>query len=115
MRIKSFYASSVEGAVALARRELGPEAMLVQSRKAPVEARHLGEYEVVCASVPENEPAKPAQAGLENSVPQDARLSRELAELRKQLDVMGKTITRSAWSGSRGTRRIPRCAICKPA
>ena len=53
MRIKSFYASTVEGAVALARRDLGSEAMLVQSRKTPIEARHLGEYEVVCAIVPE--------------------------------------------------------------
>ena len=55
MRIKSFYASTVEGAVALARREMGAEAMLVESRKAPLEARHLGEYEVVCALVPETE------------------------------------------------------------
>jgi len=103
MRIKSFYASTVEGAVALARRDLGSEAMLVQSRKTPIEARHLGEYEVVCAIMPETETAKPVQAAPEDHVPHDGRLSRELAELRKQLDVMGKTITRSAWSGPRWT------------
>src|ERR1700735_4356077 len=100
MRIKSFYASTVEGAVALARRDLGSEAMLVQSRKSPIESRHLGEYEVVCAIMPETESAKPVQGALEDQV-HDSRLSRELAELRKQLDVMGKTITRSAWSGPR--------------
>src|ERR1035438_5849662 len=96
MRIKSFYASTVEGAVALARREMGAEAMLVESRKAPLEARHLGEYEVVCALVPEAETAKPQAP--EDTGPQDARLAREMAEMRRQLDVMGKTITRSAWS-----------------
>lgn len=104
MRIKSFYAASVEGAVALARRELGPEAMIVQSRKAPLEARHLGEYEVVCAVVPEVAPAAP---GGEYPAAQGARLALELAELRKQLDVMGKTITRSAWSGPRWSSANP--------
>jgi flagellar biosynthesis protein FlhF len=101
MRIKSFYAASVEGAVALARRDLGPEAMLVQSRRAPLEARHLGEYEVVCAVVPETGPAT-APPEAEPPSPTDARLAREIAELRKQLDIMGKTITRTAWSGPRG-------------
>ena len=98
MRIKSFYANTVEAAVALARRELGAEAMLVESRKAPLEARHLGEYEVVCAVVPEAEPAALPQA--EAPAVQDARLAAELAEMRHQLDMMGKTITRSAWSGA---------------
>lgn len=107
MRIKSFYAGTVEGAVALARRELGPEAMLVESRKAPLEARHLGEYEVVCATVPEAGPAEPGLPAAENPARQDTRLARELAELRKQLDVMGKTITRSAWSGQRWSSAGP--------
>jgi flagellar biosynthesis protein FlhF len=98
MRIKSFYANTVEGAVALGRRELGPEAMLVESRKAPMEARHLGEYEVVCALVPEAASASPSAA--EDSAMQSDRLARELAEMRRQLDVMGKTISRSAWSGT---------------
>jgi len=105
MRIKSFYANTVEGAVAQARRELGAEAMLVESRKAPLEARHLGEYEVVCALVPEAEPARPQSA--EDSGAQDARLARELAEMRRQLDLMGKTITRSAWSGARWPSASP--------
>ncbi len=102
MRIKSFYANTVEGAVALARRELGPEAMLVESRKAPLEARHLGEYEVVCALVPEAEAAQPA-AGEDFSA-HDARLAAELSEMRRQLDVMGKTLARSVWGGSHSSR-----------
>ncbi|MGO4882633.1 MAG: hypothetical protein ACLP59_17720 [Bryobacteraceae bacterium] len=99
MRIKSFYANTVEEAVALARREMGEDAMLVESRRAPAEARHLGGYEVVCAVVPEAEPARVPAAGEPGAY--DDRLSRELAEMRRQLDVMGKTITRSAWSGTR--------------
>lgn len=105
MRIKSFYANSVEGAVALARREMGAEAMLVESRKAPLEARHLGEYEVVCALVPEAEPAMP-QAPQDHRA-QDARLACELAGMRRQLDLLGKTITRSAWSAGRWPSASP--------
>src|ERR1700691_4387532 len=99
MRIKSFYARTVEGALTLAQREMGAEAMLVESRKAPLEARHLGEYEVVCALVPEAETAQPRVAA--DAGTHDGRLAAELAEMRRQLDVMGKTITRSAWSGVR--------------
>ena len=106
MRIKSFYANTVEGAVALARREMGADAMLVESRKAPLEARHLGEYEVVCALVPEADSARKPDHPEDSGV-QDARLSRELAEMRRQLDVMGKTITRSAWSGARWSSAAP--------
>jgi flagellar biosynthesis protein FlhF len=105
MRIKSFYASTVEGAVTLARREMGADAMLVESRKAPLEARHLGEYEVVCAWVPEAETAQP-QPKADTGAP-DARLAHEMAEMRRQLDVMGKTITRSAWNGTRWPSASP--------
>lgn len=49
MRIKSFFASTVDAALAEARRELGPEAMLIESRRSAPESRRLGEHEVVCA------------------------------------------------------------------
>src|ERR1022692_4322857 len=51
MKIKSYYSRTVEDAMAAARQEMGPDAMLVNSRKAPPEVRHLGEYEVVFANV----------------------------------------------------------------
>jgi hypothetical protein len=51
MKIKSYFARTVEGAMATARQELGPDAMLVNSRKTSLETRHLGEYEVVFATV----------------------------------------------------------------
>ena len=91
--------------MALARRDMGDEAMLVESRKAPLAARHLGEYEVVCALVPEADTAQ-AQAD-EDAGAQDSRLSRELAGMRRQLDAMGQTITRSAWSGARWPAASP--------
>ena len=103
MRIKSFYAGTVEAAVSLARREMGAEAMLVESRRAPLESRHLGEYEVVCALVPEAGSAPEP----ESESPPDPRLAIELAEMRRQLDLMSRTITRSAWSGTRWSSAAP--------
>jgi hypothetical protein len=56
MRIKSYFAPSVQSAIAMARREFGDEVTLVTSHIASADARHLGEYEVVFA-VDEDEPA----------------------------------------------------------
>lgn len=49
MRLKSYFAGTVEAAMALAREELGPDAMLVQSKRTSAETRRLGHYEVVFA------------------------------------------------------------------
>jgi flagellar biosynthesis protein FlhF len=81
--------------------------MLVNSRKAPPEVRHLGEYEVVFANIAGA--AAPAEATLrlpgERSeaipVPQAAssnRLSTEVAELKKELEGMRHAITRTAYA-----------------
>jgi len=50
MRMKSYFADSVQLAMERARRELGADAVLVTSRAASLEARHLGGYEVVFAT-----------------------------------------------------------------
>lgn len=47
MRIKSYFSGTVESAMELARRELGEDAVILNSRAAPADARHLGVYEVV--------------------------------------------------------------------
>ncbi len=61
MKLKSFFANTIEEAIRLARHELGPDAMLVNSKRAGVEARHLGFYEVVvCGEDPESGPSVPA-------------------------------------------------------
>ena len=49
MKIKSYFSDAVETAMSLARQELGADAMLVHSKRALPESRHLGEYEVVFA------------------------------------------------------------------
>ncbi len=48
--VKSFFAESVQAAMEHARVELGTDALLLDSREAPPEARHLGDYEVVFAA-----------------------------------------------------------------
>jgi flagellar biosynthesis protein FlhF len=45
--VKSFFAPSFQAAMERAGREMGPDALLLDSREAPPEARHLGAYEVV--------------------------------------------------------------------
>jgi len=57
LHMKTYFSSTVEAAVELARRELGSDAMLVNSRPAPEDARHLGRYEVIFATgAPSPEP-----------------------------------------------------------
>jgi len=61
MRLKSYFAGTVESAMCLARQEMGEEAMLVNSRRSQPEARHLGAYEVVFAA--SQDPALEAARG----------------------------------------------------
>jgi flagellar biosynthesis protein FlhF len=49
MKVKSYFASSVEGAMTMAAGELGEDALLVYSRESTPETRYLGRYEVVFA------------------------------------------------------------------
>ena len=88
--------------MAAARQEMGPDAMLVNSRKAPPEARHLGEYEVVFAIGAAGR-RRTRRAERRRVVPaartaQADRLSIEVAELKKELEGMRRAITRSAYA-----------------
>jgi flagellar biosynthesis protein FlhF len=97
--MKSFFAPTVQDAVEQARLELGPDALLVNSRKAPPEAQGMGEYEVVFAVLPESGDAQetregtvePAERGKSAAV--EDPVLRELARLRKQMDEMGSSLT----------------------
>ncbi len=109
MRIKSYFCRTVEDAMAQASQELGPEAILVNSRKAPAEARHLGEYEVVFATEGTGElPADFSAAGaspLQAGAPVSDRLTAEVADLKKELEGMRRTLLRTAippasWMGA---------------
>jgi len=104
MKIKSYYSLTVEDAIAAARHEMGPDAMLVNSRKAPPEVRHLGEYEVVCADVSavgtpaETSPKLPGEPAAVARAPLSDRLSLEVAELKKELEGMRRAITRTVYA-----------------
>jgi flagellar biosynthesis protein FlhF len=99
MKIKSYYSRTVEDAIAAARSELGPDAMLMNSRKAPIQSRHLGEYEVVFATVAEGESAAetPPEASTAATSAFHDRLSSEVAELKRELEGMRRVLTRTAY------------------
>jgi flagellar biosynthesis protein FlhF len=100
MKIKSYYSRTVEDAMASARQELGPEAMLLNTRKAPAESRHLGEYEVVFATLaPQPSDEDPSVASAAGTSTSD-RLSQEFSELKRELEGMRRALTRSAYAPS---------------
>jgi len=93
MKIKSYFSNSVEKAIQEARLEMGPEAMLLTTRRSSPETRRLGAYEVVFGL--------PAQT--QNSAPSPSvasvDLSAELQSLQSQLEEV-----KSALQGSGGAR-----------
>jgi flagellar biosynthesis protein FlhF len=92
MKIKSYFASSVEQAIQEARQELGTDAMLITSRRSSPETRSLGAYEVVFGL---QGTSNPAGARPRSSMPSD--LSGELQQLRAQLQEIKSTL-----KGARG-------------
>src|SRR5215475_5994369 len=94
MKIKSFFSHTIEDAISRARQEWGPEAMLVDTRRAGPDARHLGAYEVVFADgasqADATRPASPPGEG----VPAIAgdRVAAEVSALKKQLENMRRTL-----------------------
>jgi flagellar biosynthesis protein FlhF len=115
MRLKSYFAGTVESAICLARQEMGEEAMLVNSRKTPPEARHLGAYEVVFAAA--QEPARDSTAAArppkieEPPAKPEQTLAGEMAEMRRQLAKMSSLVSRSAVRVGRRTSTAPNPAL----
>src|SRR5260370_33914585 len=96
MKIKSYFAETVTDAVQKARKEMGEDAMLVESRKAPSESRHLGAYEVVFAvagTEPTGAGRPPKVAPSPLGTADMARLSTEMTQMRRQLDGIRLGIT----------------------
>jgi len=101
MRIKSYFAESVEEAMDKARLELGPEAMLMNSKPTEPEFRHLGNYEVVFALafedlVPEK-PEAQASAGLLAPGGKPDAIALEIAELRRQIETVKRSMSRQTY------------------
>src|SRR5436309_785071 len=112
MRIKSFFSHTVEGALASGRQELGAEAMLVNTRRAPADTGHEGEYEVVLATdAPEPPDSLSAGGGVLAAAPREDRLSIEVSDLKKELEGMRRTLAHSAFAapawGREGSAQAP--------
>jgi flagellar biosynthesis protein FlhF len=93
--VKSFFASSIAAAIEQARTELGPDALLLSTREAPPEARHLGRYEAVFGSAPERgvpaASAPAAPAGVDE-------LRRGLEELRSMVTRLASPASASGYA-----------------
>ena len=68
MTLKSYYGSNIREALNIARRELGPDAVVVASRQVDLSEALPGEYEVVCGLLPADKPS-----GLKSAVVQKSR------------------------------------------
>lgn len=97
LRVKSYFARAVQDAMEHARREMGPDALLLNSRPSPPEARHLGEFEVVFGSYPETRPAE---------VPAPAATG-EVAGLRQQMDEIRNLLLRTGTPPATARPRQP--------
>ena len=92
IHVKSYFATSVPAAIELARRELGPDALLLNSREAPPEARHLGPLEVVFGhdSGARGLQLQPLQAEASpaaiSAVPSYAAMTQDIEQLRQSVD-----------------------------
>ncbi|MBV6433723.1 MAG: Flagellar biosynthesis protein FlhF [Bryobacteraceae bacterium] len=101
MRLKSYFAASVEAAIEQARQELGDEAMLVDSRATSRTTRHLGACEVVFAleepKAGTKTPGKGEMVACQpGPKPPDAnRLLGDLSELRREMERMSEAVARS--------------------
>jgi flagellar biosynthesis protein FlhF len=107
MKLKSYFSASVEAAMQQARRELGDDAMLLNSRPATGEARRLGAHEVIFA-LPDVTPvpdvlrglAKSSSAARKNPSETSDELADDLMSLRREMhqikQKMARTTTFSA-------------------
>jgi len=106
MRIKSYFAGSVQEAIESARAELGSEAMLLHSKKTEWELRSLGAYEVVfgisaagvtsyqgAGAAVEDSPAAPVAEAADELV-RSSEVVKELADLRKQIETVRRSVVR---------------------
>ena len=80
--IKSYFAASVVEAMERARAELGPDALLLNTREAPPEARHLGQCEIVFGVRP---PAAPVGGASQAAIDPVADLRQRMEELREMV------------------------------
>jgi flagellar biosynthesis protein FlhF len=103
VKLKTYYSGTVEAAMELARADLGPDTMIVYSRKADKASRHLGEYEVVFATEETVSPAAPvAQSVSDVAQPRlpvsdtYSQFAAEVADLKRQMEQITSAISRAS-------------------
>src|SRR5579864_2062028 len=124
MKIKSYFAKTVDEAIAKARLELGSEALLLNTRKLADGGPASG-YEVVmgvAGPAPAREPARPSAAARattavarETASPQGesvrrTEMSAEMEKLRAQMDELQSLLLRSAKNSWAAQRSVPEVA-----
>jgi flagellar biosynthesis protein FlhF len=121
MRIKSYFAKSVDQAMAQAREEMGPEAMLLNTRKSPPDQFDGGGYEVIFGLAEETPEvvgsgpqiaATPAAALFAPAVesPAPEHFAAELGRLHDQIDEIRNMIVRSSLAQLTIGRTVPELA-----
>ena len=114
MRIKSYFADSVQEAIEKARVDLGPDAMLMNSKQTDFELRALGSFEVVFGvpgQIVETSPRlkNSDKAHRETSTlslipdeptPGASKVNQELAELRRQIETVRRSLGRKQGADS---------------
>lgn len=99
MKLKSYFADSVQSAIDQAREELGPDAMLVNSSQTSADLRDLGAWEVVFGVESANGNAPKTETRSHAATPATSEVVlRELAELRKQMESFAASISRTQLS-----------------
>jgi flagellar biosynthesis protein FlhF len=82
--VKSYFAGTVREAMARARAELGPDALLLNTVETRPETRHLGEWEVVFG----------VRRNHTNSADLSTRAADPVKDLREQMEALGEAVRR---------------------
>jgi flagellar biosynthesis protein FlhF len=117
MRIKSYFAKSVDHAMAQAREELGPDAMLLNTRRASADQVEGGGYEVIFGLAGESPatissvsvPMVPSAADVAHSGAPEHFVA-ELGRLHDQIDEIRNLIVRSSRAQLSIGRTVPELA-----
>ncbi len=98
MRIKSYFTESVHEAMQKARFELGPEALLLSSKRA-AQPDSTGSYEVVFGISDGSCSRTPVQTV--TAAPMEAEVAKQLADLRQQIENLQRSLTSPASNRTR--------------
>ena len=93
--VKSYFTFSIADAIEQARAELGPDALLLNTRPAPPEGAHQGDYEVVFGVGP--------AAGDDGVAKMIAPVADPVADLRRQMEQIRQMVSRIGSAGAAPT------------